>query len=74
MFVDEFKRLCVVRADISKVSNVFVLGMFGPLAAKKIKVVLRCGAELQAQISWLENVSIFAAMFEGALLNMSRSS
>ncbi|RDX46339.1 hypothetical protein OH76DRAFT_1485585 [Lentinus brumalis] len=51
----DFKRLCVVRADISKVSDGLVMGMFGPLAAKKISVVLRCGAELQAQISWLED-------------------
>ncbi|KAI0708747.1 hypothetical protein C8T65DRAFT_740129 [Cerioporus squamosus] len=51
----DFKRLCVVRADISKVADVFVLGMFGPLPAKRISVVLRCGVELQAQISWLED-------------------
>ena len=58
-----------MRADISKVSDVYALGMFGPLAAKKIKIVLRCGAELQAQISWTEDVGVFLEVHSHTELN-----
>lgn len=59
-----------MRADISKVSNVYVLGMFGPLPAKKIKIVLRCGAELQAQISWIEDVGLSLLVHSHTGLNV----
>ena len=59
-----------MRADISKVSNVYVLGMFGPLPAKKIKIVLRCGAELQAQISWIEDVGLSLLVHSQTGLNV----
>ena len=54
---ENFKRLCLIRADLSKVSESTARGMMGEVHVKEYKIILRFGAELQAQLSWLEDVS-----------------
>ncbi|KAI0750416.1 hypothetical protein C8Q74DRAFT_1309969 [Fomes fomentarius] len=52
---DKFKRLCLVRADLSKLEGVPFRGLVDDVYVKRFKVILRFGAETQAQIGWLED-------------------
>lgn len=56
-FVDNFKRLCIVRADLSKLEGEPFRGLVDDVYVKRFKIILRFGAETQAQIGWLEDVS-----------------
>ncbi|PCH36686.1 hypothetical protein WOLCODRAFT_109029 [Wolfiporia cocos MD-104 SS10] len=55
--IDSFSTLCTVHADTSQICRVQKWGTMGPYYEQEYKVVLICGlTELQAQISWKENV------------------
>lgn len=54
-----FSTLCWVRADTSNVRKDRNVGPIGFYYRQDFKVVLKCGlTELEAQISWLEDVRI----------------
>ena len=61
--VERFKRVCIVRADLSKVAVERRDGDISPYYVKDFDVVFICGPELKAQIRWKENVS---CSFDGA--------
>ncbi|KAI0738316.1 hypothetical protein C8Q80DRAFT_271627 [Daedaleopsis nitida] len=50
-----FKRLCLVRADLSNVEGETRPGVIGDVHYKKFKIILRFGVEPTAQIGWVEN-------------------
>lgn len=56
---EKFKRLCLVRADVSKLVGVPLNRMLGAhdMYKKPYRLILRFGGEKTAQISWMENVS-----------------
>ena len=57
MVPDQFKHVCTVRADLSKVKATAYIGALGPFYAKSFEIVFTCGTELRAQIRWQHNVS-----------------
>ena len=56
--VELFKRVCVIHADLSKVTADRVENGKIPYYKKSLEVVLICGIELKAQIRWKENVGL----------------
>ena len=42
---ENFKRLCLIRADLSRVSESAARGMMGEVHVKEYKIILRFGAE-----------------------------
>lgn len=57
MVLDQFKHVCNVRADLSKVKATAYTGPFGLFYSKSFEIVFICGTELRAQIRWQQNVS-----------------
>ena len=52
--------LCTIRADTSKVAREPRSGPRGTYYIQTFNIVLLCGlTELQAQISWMENVRVY---------------
>ncbi len=59
---DYFSVLCTVHADTSQVAKRKQFGIKGAFYQQDFKVFLLCGqTEMKAQISWMENVSIFSS-------------
>lgn len=55
---ESYTPLCKIYADTSQVYREEKLGYSGVYYKQRFKLVLVCGmTELQAQLSWLENVS-----------------
>ena len=58
----DFKRLCLVRGDVSKVAVSMQPALIGQLCMKKFSIILRFGTELTAQIGWEEDVRVLIHM------------